>query len=192
MDLVSDRRSDPLGRIVLDLSGSTGGTDHADHTGDRLLDRLLIVGADHPSLLEAYEQFNAAIGELHSLEPEPDPATQSDAVHPRKSPTSKGFSGFRLAAMVNGHIIGAARVNVSGDLRIAVRPEYRGRGVATELSVACVTRARLWGYRRLIMRASHRSQRARQVSASEHILLLDRGEGRIDLMLDYAPIPHSA
>jgi len=155
-----------------------------------LPDRLLIVGADHPSLLEAYELFNAAVGELHSLEP--GPVAQSDAVHPRRSPNSEGFSGFRLAAMVNGHIIGAARVNVSGDLRIAVRPEYRGRGVATELSVACVTRARLWGYRRLIMRASHRSQRARQVSASEHILLLDRGEGRIDLMLDYAPIPHSA
>lgn len=189
MDLASDRRSDPHGKIV---PGHPGHTGHTGHTGHRLLERLLIVGADHPSLLEAYEQFNAAIGELHSLEPTPDPVAQNDAASLRKAPTSEHFSGFRLAAMVDGLIIGAARVNVNGDLRIAVRPEYRDRGVATKLSVACVTRARLWGYRRLIMHASHRSQRARQVSTTEHILLLDRGEGRIDLMLDYARVPHSA
>jgi GNAT superfamily N-acetyltransferase len=162
------------------------------HDEVRLIDQLLIIGADHPSLVEAVAEFNAAIGELHSLDPVPDqhscPARQAH----RGPSESEPFGGFRFSAMLNGRIIAAARVDANGDLRIAVLPEFRGKGVATYLSVACVARARLLGYSRLTMRASQRSQRARQVSVAERVQLLDRGAGHIDLMLDYAPVPHSA
>jgi GNAT superfamily N-acetyltransferase len=103
---------------------------------------LLIVGADHPSLTEAYHDFNAAIGELHALEDGPGSLPRSPGVL---------GAGFRLAAIYEGHIIGAARVDDSGAMRIAVLPKFRGKGVATNLSDACVARARLFGHRRLLL-----------------------------------------
>jgi GNAT superfamily N-acetyltransferase len=180
MDRISRRNSDLLRRIF------------AGYADPLPSDQLMIIGADHPSLHEALEEFDAAIGELHCLDPAPFRAPTSDPQFRRSTSLSESFSGFRFAAMLNGRIIAAAKVDENGDLSIAVLPAFRGQGVATQLSVACVARARLHGYHRLTMRSSHRSQRAREVSVAERVLLLDRGKGRIDLMLDYAPVPHSA
>jgi hypothetical protein len=102
-----------------------------------LLHQLLIVGADHPSLREGLARFNEAIGELHSIGPQPRQLTHHGAPH---------TAGGRLAAVYLGRVIAAAQCSVSGKLHIAVLPEFHGMGIAEELSSVWTIRAQRANY----------------------------------------------
>lgn len=151
----------------------------------------LVVAADHPSLDGAVERFLAALrAERRFLGPS---ASMNPA--PRRSlvdALAQLDDGFRLAAVRDGHVLGLARVDRDGDLHLAVAAEHRGCGVGTHLARHVVDRARVRGYGRLCLRTSHRSRPTLALAAQMGFMVIDRGRGRLDLVLDLAPASTSA
>jgi len=145
----------------------------------------LIVALDHPSLIEAIDQF---ADELHneqrffgsSAAPAPFPSLINRV-------TSSG--GMRLGAMVDGHIVAMARVEDSGDTSIAVVADWRGRGIGRALLAATVRRAGQMGLSRLVVRSSQRSRSVAALGRSVGAVTVDQGRGRVDLIF---PIDRAA
>ena len=103
--------------------------------------------------------------------------------------------GFRLAAIECGQIIGIVRIDGGGELFTAVVADRRGQGVGTLLCQAAVERAHLLGYQRLTMRSAQRSVAARRVWERLGCLIVDRVDGRTDLVFtprEMSPLRRSA
>jgi GNAT superfamily N-acetyltransferase len=157
---------------------------------------VTIVAADHPSLDGAVGHF------LDELRSEPRFFGPADSANPKPFPSLiDGLSHvgddaqgtcFRLAAIDGGRVVGLVRVSSSGQVLVAVSPDRRGQGVGTVLARSVVERARALGFVQLCLRSSRRSRAATSLATSMGFMVIERGAGRIDLVLDLAPTSHSA
>jgi GNAT superfamily N-acetyltransferase len=141
----------------------------------------LVVAADHPSLIEARERFAATLRAEQrffgraSANPKPFPSLIAKLL---------ADDGLRLAAAVDGEIIGLACVRADGEAAVAVVEEWRGRGVATALVRAVVARGRELGLGRVFIRSSHRSRAVAAIGDTLGATVVDLGLGRIELIFD--------
>ena len=58
--------------------------------------------------------------------------------------------------MEGGRVVGVARVDITGELLIAVSADRRGDGIGTTLCHAAVQRAACAGQRRVVLRTTRR------------------------------------
>lgn len=158
---------------------------------------VTIVAADHPSLDDALHEFLDALrreprffGPTGSANPKPFPSLIDGLSTPATADVGDG--SFRLAAVDAGRVVGLARVDASGSVLVAVAPGERGRGIGTALARAVVDRARALGFLRLCLRSSRRSRAATTMATAMGFLVIDRGGGRVDLVLDLTPASHTA
>lgn len=152
---------------------------------------LRITAADHPSLDAGIERFADEIraepryfGRLGGTDPKPFPSLVA-RVCSRES-------GFRIAALHKGRVVGLARVDDRGEVFMVVAAAARGRGVGLALARASVDRARADGFDRLVLRSSRRSRAAIALAESMGFVVVDLGRGRVDLILDLVHAMSSA
>lgn len=158
--------------------------------------RVTIVAADHPSLDGAVGRF------LDELRREPRFSGPSSSANPKPFPSlvdglsSAGApdptAGFRLAALDGARVVGLARVDPTGQMLVAVAPDRRGDGVGTHLARHVVDRSRAVGFTRLCLRSSRRSRAATSLATAMGFMVIERGPGRVDLVLDLTPTSHTA
>jgi GNAT superfamily N-acetyltransferase len=154
--------------------------DDSPVTPSRPADAMLLVAADHPSLIDARERFAV---ELRA----------EQRYFGRSAPTPKPFpsliatllagDGSRLAAMVDGEIIGLACIRPDGEALVAVVERWRGHGVASALLRAAIERAQLAGHSTVFIRSSRRSRAVAAIGAALGCTVVDLGRGRIHLIL---------
>jgi GNAT superfamily N-acetyltransferase len=150
-----------------------------------------IAAADHPSLDTAVAEFAARLraepryfGRLDGSAPKPFPSLIA-RVCSRES-------GFRIAALYEGRVIGLARVDDRGEVYVVVAAAARGRGLGLALARAVVERARADGRTRLVLRSSRRSRAALALGVAMGFVAVDLGRGRVDLILDLGAATSSA
>lgn len=141
-------------------------------------DTPLIVALDHPSLIEAIDQF---ADELRSEQPCIGPGSAA-APPPSLINRLTSAGGTRLGAMIDGQIVAMARVETTGDTSIAVVADWRGHGIGRTLLTATVRRAGQMGLSRLVLRASQRSRSVAALGRSVGAVTVDQGRGRVDLI----------
>lgn len=151
---------------------------------------LRIVAADHPSLgpdidafLDRVQREQRFFGPTARRNPKPF-ASLMTALRER--------GGFRMAAVECGRIVGLARVDAAGELYMIIGPEHRGRGVGTALGRATAERSWGLGYSRIVLRTTKRSHAARRVGEALGAVVVDRGRGRTDVILDLIPAERTA
>jgi GNAT superfamily N-acetyltransferase len=142
-----------------------------------------ITAADHPSLDAGVARF------ADEVKAEPRWFGRPGEPGPKPFPSliarvCSRESGFRVAALHQGRVVGLARVDDHGEVFIVVVAAARGRGVGLALARAMVERARDRGCTRLVLRSSRRSRAAVALAASMGFILVDAGRGRIELILD--------
>ena len=147
------------------------------------IEDLRITAADHPSLDGGVERF------ADEIKAEPRYFGRLDGTGPKPFPSliarvCSRESGFRIAALHEGRVVGLARVDDDGEVFMVVVAEARGRGVGLALARAMIDRARADGCRRLVLRSSRRSRAAVALAESMGFVVVDLGRGRIDLILD--------
>ncbi len=150
-----------------------------------------IVDADHPSIDGAIDHFLTELSaERRFLGPSgsADPTSHRSLV----DALTDAAGGFRSASIVDGRVIALARVDRHGDLRVAVTAHHRGQGVGIHLVRHVVERARARGTSRLCLRSSRRSPASLALATRMGCMVVDRGRGRLDLVLDFSPITRSA
>ena len=131
-----------------------------EHPSDFASSDFLVVAADHPSLVEAREQFAATLRAEQrffgraSADPKPFPSLISKLL---------ADDGLRFAAVVE---------------------DWRDRGVATALMRAVTVRGRQLGHRRVFIRSSHRSRAVAAMGDALDATIVDLGRGRIELVFD--------
>lgn len=158
--------------------------------------QVTIVAADHPSLDGAVGRF------LDELRREPRFPGPSSSANPEPFPslvdglssagTPDPTAGFRLAALDGARVVGLARVDPTGQVLVAVAPDRRGDGVGTHLARHVVGRSRAVGFTHLCLRSSRRSRAATTLATAMGFMVIERGLGRVDLVLDLAPTSHTA
>jgi GNAT superfamily N-acetyltransferase len=150
-----------------------------DESVGSLAPSILIVAADHPSLIDARERFAAELRAEQRFfgrsvgTPKPFPSLITKLLD---------GDGARLAAMVDGRIIGLACIQADGEASVAVVDQWRGRGVASALLGATIERARLIGRSMVFIRSSHRSRAVAAIGESLGGTVVDLGRGRIELI----------
>jgi GNAT superfamily N-acetyltransferase len=150
---------------------------------DAVLEDLRIIAADHPSLDAGIEQF------ADEVRAEPRCFGRFDGTGPKPFPSvvarvCSRESGFRIAALHEGRIVGLARVDDRGEVLVVVVAAARGRGVGLALAHAMVDRARADGVPRLVLRSSRRSRAIVALAESVGFVAADVGLGRVELTLD--------
>lgn len=144
---------------------------------------IQVVDALHPSLDDDLDRF------FHELHDEPRYFGPSAAQNPKPFRSLvealRRRDGITLAAMEGGRVVGVARVDVSGELLIAVSADRRGNGIGTTLGHAAVQRAACAGQRRVVLRTTRRHRAARRVG--EHLggTRVDRARGRTEFILEH-------
>lgn len=152
---------------------------------------IVIAAPDHPALGPALARFAEELraetryfGRRGRASRKPTPSFVRRLVAPAP--------GVRLAAVVDGRVVGVARVDATGpdgpELRIAVVAEWRSRGVARTLTARILERAGALEYQRLVLRSSRRSAALRALAASLGCELVDQGRGRIDVLLRWEAV----
>lgn len=151
---------------------------------------ILVVAADHPSLAGDIDAFLDRV----QLEQRYFGPTARSNPKPFRSlmASLRERGGFRMAAIECGRIVGLARVDAAGELFLVVGAEHRGRGIGTALGGAMAARASDLQFTRLVLRTSRRSLAARRVGEELGAVVLDRGRGRTELILDLLPGARSA
>jgi RimJ/RimL family protein N-acetyltransferase len=146
---------------------------------------ILIVAADHPALAGDIEAFLDRVQREHRFfgptarsNPKPFPSLMASL---------RERGGFRMAAVECGRIVGLARVDGSGELFLAIGEEHRGRGIGTALGRAMAGRASDLHFGRLVLRTTRRSQAARRIGEQLGAVVIHRGRGRTELVLDLLP-----
>lgn len=149
-----------------------------------------IVAADHPSLVGDIDAFLGRLrGEQRFFGP-------SARRNPKPScsliEALRARGGFKMAAIECGRIVGMARVDVGGDLTIAIDAEHRGRGIGPVLCRAMAERARDLQYRRLVLRTTKRSRAARRIGEDLGATVIEHGRGRVEFIMDLVEIERTA
>lgn len=156
--------------------------DHPDAGPADIRADIRIVAADHPSLDRELETFLAHLAE------EPRFFGPRAAANPKPFPSlirALGErSGFRLAAVDSGRVIGLVRIDPSGYAHLAIAAERRATGIGTLLGRAALDRAIQLGYTRIVLRSTRRSRAARRVGESLGCIVVDHDRGRTDLIVD--------
>ncbi len=138
----------------------------------------LIVALEHPSLNDAIDRFADELrSEQRFFGPRAVPAPFPSLINRVVS-----TGGLRMGAMVDGRLIGMARVEHDGTTSIAVAADWRCRGVGGSLLAAAVRRAGDIGLGRVVLRSSRRSRSVTALGASVGATTVDQGGGRIDLI----------
>lgn len=156
---------------------------HMDPVHGPVLEDVRITPADHPSLDAGVARF------ADEVKAEPRYFGRPGDPGPKPFPSliarvCSRESGFRIAALHEGRVVGLARVDDAGEVFVVVVADARGRGVGLALARALIDRARMDGCRRLVLRASRRSRAAVALAESMGFVVVDLGRGRIDLILD--------
>ena len=155
----------------------------------------LVVATAHPSLDDAVRRFcdelraeTRYFGRRGAAAPKP----TLSLIRRLESPEP----AIGIAAVVDGAIIGVARIDgaaqAGAELLIAVGQAWRGRGVALQLGVEIVARARDAGVPRIVVRTSHRRSDLRELGSTLGFQVVDRGRGRVDLVRSLEPATRSA
>jgi GNAT superfamily N-acetyltransferase len=104
--------------------------------------------------------------------------------------------GIALAALVDGQLIGLARIDehaVGGpELLVAVAGPWRKQGVALALVTEIVARAHRAGMSRIVLRTCYRASELRQLGDALGFQVVDLGQGRLDLVRWLAPTTRPA
>lgn len=140
----------------------------------------LIVAADHPSLIGARARF---ADRLRAEQRFFGRSVSTPKPFPSLIATLLDGEGSRLAAMVDGEIIGLSCIRRDGEASVAVVEAWRGRGVASALLRAAIERAQLAGQSLVFIRSSRRSRALAAIGASLGGTVVDRGRGSIELIL---------
>jgi GNAT superfamily N-acetyltransferase len=156
---------------------------------------LLIAAPDHPALDAALARFadelrgeSRYFGQRGRESRKPSPSLVRRLVTP--------VPGVRLAAVVDGRIVGLARVDAAAadgpDLLIALVADWRGRGLARMLTTEVLERASASGYPRLVLHSSRRSPALRALAHALGFEVVDLGRGRLDLIVRWQAGARSA
>jgi GNAT superfamily N-acetyltransferase len=149
-----------------------------------------IISIDHPSYGAEIARF------LDTLRSEPRYFGPSAKANPKPFPSLiealGGRSGFRIAAIEQGRIVGLARVDADGELFLAVVADRRGAGIGAALGRASLERAAGLHYHRIVMRSTRRSRAAHRVAEQLGCLVVDHVHGRTDLILAPLGLTHLA
>lgn len=149
-----------------------------------------IVVADHPSLVG---DIGAFLGRLRREQRYFGPSAR---LNPKPSSSLiealRDRGGFKMAAIECGQIVGLARIDCGGDLMIAIDAEHRGRGIGPVLCGAMATRARDLQYRRLVLRTTKRSRAAQRIGEELGAVVIERGRGRIEFIMDLTETEQTA
>ena len=156
---------------------------------------FVVAAAAHPSLDDAVRRFHdhlrveaRSFGARRAVSPPPGASLVRRLDRPGP--------GIALAAMVDGEVIGLARIDESAtdgpELLIAVATPWRRRGVATALGRATVARAHAAGVPRIVMPAGRRCARVHELGAELGFRVFDLGAGRLDLVRSSEPAVRSA
>ncbi len=146
---------------------------------------IVLAAPDHPALDTALATFAAELrsetryfGQRGRSSRKPSP----NLVRRLVTPTP----GVRLAAVVDGRIVGLARVDAAAvdgpELLIAIVEAWRGRGLARTLTASVLERSHALGHRRLVLHSSHRSPALRAIGQDLGFEVVDLGRGRLDLV----------
>jgi hypothetical protein len=143
---------------------------------------VVIVAADHPSLACDVELF------LDELRAERRFFGPRAAANPKPFPSLiealSGRDRLRLAAVECGRIVGLARIDVHGELFVAIVAERRGGGVGIQLCRAALRRAAELDLGTVVVRSTQRSKAVRRLCSQLGCVVIDHGHGRSDLILD--------
>lgn len=151
---------------------------------------ILIVAADHPSLVGDIDAF---VDRLKREQRYFGPTGRANPKPFRSLIASlRERGGIRMAAVECGRIVGLARVDGAGELFLAVSSEHRNSGIGTALGRAMAERARDLHFTRLVLRSSRRSRAARRIGEQLGAVVVDRGRGRTDFILDLLPTERTA
>lgn len=150
---------------------------------------FVVANPAHPSLDDALGRFAAELGAEHHGRG----ATRLPA---RVRRLMAHGPGIAAAAVVDGEVIGLARIDLSSpaapELLVAVLPRWRARGVAAALGATVVARAADAGVERIVVHAGDRSGRLRSLASAGGFRLVDAGGGRLDLIRTAPPVCRSA
>jgi GNAT superfamily N-acetyltransferase len=152
-----------------------------EHPSSFLSSPFSIVAADHPSLIEVRERF---VGTLRAEQRFFGRAGADPKPFPSLIARLLADDGLRLAATVDGEIVGLACLCPDGEAAVAVVEEWRGRGVASALVRAVTVRGLQLGYGRIFMRSSRRSGAVVTMGEALGASVVDLGRGRIELIFD--------
>ena len=161
------------------MDASSGTSTQSPPEPDPTQQSVLIVAADHPSLIDARERFAT---ELRAEQRFFGRSAGTPKPFPSLIATLLSGDGTRLAAMVDGQIIGLACIQADGEASVAVVEQWRGRGVASALLGAAIERARLTGHSMVFIRSSRRSRAVAAIGESLGGTVVDLGRGRIELI----------
>jgi GNAT superfamily N-acetyltransferase len=146
----------------------------------RAAESVLIVAADHPSLIDARERFAV---ELRAEQRFFGRSAATPKPFPSFIATLLTGDGSRLAAIIDGEIVGLACIRPDGEALVAVVERWRGQGLATALLRAAIERAQLAGHSMVFIRSSRRSPAVAAIGAALGGTVVDLGRGRIELIL---------
>jgi GNAT superfamily N-acetyltransferase len=156
---------------------------------------FLVSALGHPSLSGAIERFagelraeRRSFGQRGLAARKPAPALIRRLLEPTPGP--------HLAAVVDGAVIGVARIDASAptgpELLIAVVESWRGQGVASALGAQVVARAASQGYHRILLHTAVRAPQVRALGAALGFDFVEIDRGRVDLVWRQAPEARTA
>jgi GNAT superfamily N-acetyltransferase len=161
---------------------------HSDHP-------FVVAAPDHPSLDGAIVRFCDGL----RAEARWFGRRAADCAKPSPSLIRRLASmepGLRLAAVLDGEIIGLARIDTSAqsgpELLVAVAAPWRRQGVALALGQAIVAQAHDAGIDRVVLHTSYRGSELRELGAALGFQVVDLGRGRLDLIRTFRPASQSA
>ena len=142
---------------------------------------VIVAAADHPSLDEGVADF------LTSLRCEPRYFGPTARTSPKPFPSlvdSLGQRGaFRFAAVGYDRVVGLVKIDHDGDVVVAVDRGRRRRGIGSHLLETATVHAEMFGFSRLVLRTTHRSEAVRRTADRVGAIAVDQGRGRLDLIL---------
>ena len=148
----------------------------------------LIVSIDHPSVEQDVWDFAAAVRNEQrffgpSAAPKPYPSLVNRVI-------SAGAP--RIAAIIDGRLVGLCRVEPNGIAFLVVLASCRRQGIGRRLLAAAVERSASAGMPTLVLQSSRRSRAVAALGREFSATTVDRGCGRVDVLIPTGPNAQSA
>lgn len=148
----------------------------------------LIVSIDHPSVEQVAWDFAEAVRREQrffgpSAAPKPYPSLVNRVI-------SAGAP--RIAAVVDGRIVGLCRIEPDGTTSIVVLASRRRQGIGRRLLAAAIERAASAGMSTLVLQSSRRSRAVAALGRTFSATTVDQGCGRVDMRIPTGPLARSA